>query len=114
MRLVLASRNEHKLRELAQLIPYELEPLPDAAGILRRSARRDPLWAVEEIALADSAGTRVFNVMASPQFSPRSVSSQIVSLDQLPAAISAVRPAVLTPPAMARSRSARAASTSAH
>jgi XTP/dITP diphosphohydrolase len=29
MRLVLASRNEHKLRELAQLIPYELEPLPD-------------------------------------------------------------------------------------
>ncbi len=29
MRLVLASRNEHKLRELAQLMPYELEPLPD-------------------------------------------------------------------------------------
>jgi XTP/dITP diphosphohydrolase len=29
MRLVLASRNEHKLRELGQLIPYELEPLPD-------------------------------------------------------------------------------------
>jgi XTP/dITP diphosphohydrolase len=29
MRLVLASRNEHKLRELAQLIPFELEPLPE-------------------------------------------------------------------------------------
>jgi XTP/dITP diphosphohydrolase len=29
MRLVLASRNEHKLRELGQLIPYELDPLPE-------------------------------------------------------------------------------------
>ena len=29
MRLLLASRNEHKLRELAQLMPYELDPLPD-------------------------------------------------------------------------------------
>jgi XTP/dITP diphosphohydrolase len=29
MRLVLASRNEHKLRELAQLIPFELDPLPE-------------------------------------------------------------------------------------
>jgi XTP/dITP diphosphohydrolase len=29
MRLILASRNEHKLRELEQLIPYALEPLPD-------------------------------------------------------------------------------------
>ena len=29
MRLVLASRNEHKLRELAQVMPYELDPLPD-------------------------------------------------------------------------------------
>ena len=29
MRLILASRNEHKLRELGQLIPFELEPLPD-------------------------------------------------------------------------------------
>lgn len=28
MRLILASRNEHKLRELSQLMPYELEPLP--------------------------------------------------------------------------------------
>jgi XTP/dITP diphosphohydrolase len=29
MRLILASRNEHKLRELRQLIPVELDPLPD-------------------------------------------------------------------------------------
>jgi XTP/dITP diphosphohydrolase len=29
VRLVLASRNEHKLRELAQLIPFELDPLPE-------------------------------------------------------------------------------------
>jgi XTP/dITP diphosphohydrolase len=29
MRVVLASRNEHKLRELGQLMPFELEPLPD-------------------------------------------------------------------------------------
>jgi len=29
VRLILASRNEHKLRELSQLMPYELEPLPE-------------------------------------------------------------------------------------
>jgi XTP/dITP diphosphohydrolase len=29
VRLVLASRNEHKLHELAQLMPYEIDPLPD-------------------------------------------------------------------------------------
>jgi XTP/dITP diphosphohydrolase len=28
VRLILASRNEHKLRELSQLMPHELEPLP--------------------------------------------------------------------------------------
>jgi FkbM family methyltransferase len=45
------------------------EPLPEAAAAVRRKASRDPLWTVEEIALADSAGTRVFNVMASSEFS---------------------------------------------
>ncbi len=45
------------------------EPLPEAAAAVRRKAKRDPLWAVEEIALADTAGTRVFNVMASSEFS---------------------------------------------
>jgi XTP/dITP diphosphohydrolase len=29
VRLLLATRNEHKLRELAQLMPHELDPLPD-------------------------------------------------------------------------------------
>ncbi|HZC14778.1 MAG TPA: RdgB/HAM1 family non-canonical purine NTP pyrophosphatase [Thermoleophilaceae bacterium] len=29
MRLILASRNDHKLRELSQLMPFELDPLPD-------------------------------------------------------------------------------------
>jgi XTP/dITP diphosphohydrolase len=28
VRLILASRNDHKVRELSQLLPYELEPLP--------------------------------------------------------------------------------------
>jgi XTP/dITP diphosphohydrolase len=30
VRLILASRNDHKLRELSQLLPYELEPLPES------------------------------------------------------------------------------------
>jgi XTP/dITP diphosphohydrolase len=34
VRLVLATRNEHKLRELAQLMrPYELDPLPDGVAL---------------------------------------------------------------------------------
>jgi FkbM family methyltransferase len=45
------------------------EPLPEAAAIVRRKASRDPLWTVDELALADTAGTRAFNVMASSEFS---------------------------------------------
>jgi FkbM family methyltransferase len=45
------------------------EPLPEAAEAVRRKTQRDPLWTVEEIALADTAGTRAFNVMASSEFS---------------------------------------------
>jgi FkbM family methyltransferase len=45
------------------------EPLPEAAAAVRRKAKRDPLWTVEEIALADIAGARAFNVMASSEFS---------------------------------------------
>jgi FkbM family methyltransferase len=45
------------------------EPLPEAAAAVLRRAKRDPLWTIEEIALADTAGTRVFNVMASSEFS---------------------------------------------
>lgn len=33
MRLILASRNQHKLRELSQLMPYELEPLPEGIDL---------------------------------------------------------------------------------
>ena len=34
MRLVLATRNDHKLRELAELMrPYELDPLPDDVAL---------------------------------------------------------------------------------
>jgi XTP/dITP diphosphohydrolase len=29
VRLILASRNQHKLRELSQLMPYEVDPLPE-------------------------------------------------------------------------------------
>jgi FkbM family methyltransferase len=45
------------------------EPLPEAAAVVRSKASRDPLWTVEELALADTAGTRTFNVMASSEFS---------------------------------------------
>lgn len=45
------------------------EPLPEAAAEVRRKADRDPLWSVEELALADIAGTRAFNVMAASEFS---------------------------------------------
>jgi FkbM family methyltransferase len=45
------------------------EPLPEAAAAVRLKTSRDPLWTLEEIALADIPGTRVFNVMAASEFS---------------------------------------------
>jgi FkbM family methyltransferase len=45
------------------------EPIPEAAAEVRRKATRDPLWTVEEIALAEEAGLRDFSIMASPEFS---------------------------------------------
>ena len=45
------------------------EPLPEAAAAVRLKTGRDPLWTLEEIALADIPGTRVFNVMAASEFS---------------------------------------------
>lgn len=45
------------------------EPIPEAAAAIRLKARHDPLWSVEEIALADTAEPRVFNVMAGSEFS---------------------------------------------
>lgn len=45
------------------------EPIPEAAAQIRRKAQHDPLWTVEELALADTAEPRVFNVMAGSEFS---------------------------------------------
>jgi FkbM family methyltransferase len=45
------------------------EPIPEAAADVRRQAERDPAWTVEQVALADESGSRVFHVMASSEFS---------------------------------------------
>ena len=45
------------------------EPIPEAAAAIRLKARHDPLWTVEELALADTAEPRVLNVMAGSEFS---------------------------------------------
>jgi FkbM family methyltransferase len=45
------------------------EPIPEAASEMQRKAARDPAWTVEQVALADRAGARVFHVMANSQFS---------------------------------------------
>lgn len=45
------------------------EPIPEAAAKVRLEAAHDPLWTVEEIALADRTEQRAFNVMASSEFS---------------------------------------------
>lgn len=61
----------HMLRRRAgyrgRIISFE--PLPEAAAEVRRKAAHDPAWTLEEIALADTPGTRAFNVMASSEFS---------------------------------------------
>ena len=45
------------------------EPIPEAAAEIRKKAKNDPLWSVEELALADTAEPRVFHVMAGSEFS---------------------------------------------
>lgn len=45
------------------------EPIPEAAAQIRRRTQHDPLWTVEELALADTSESRVFNVMAGSEFS---------------------------------------------
>lgn len=45
------------------------EPIPEAAAEIHLKAQHDPLWTVEELALADTAEPRVFNVMAGSEFS---------------------------------------------
>ncbi|HEV7692178.1 MAG TPA: FkbM family methyltransferase [Hyphomonadaceae bacterium] len=45
------------------------EPIPEAADEVRRKAKRDPAWTVEQAALADEGGMRTFHVMAGSEFS---------------------------------------------
>lgn len=45
------------------------EPVPELAEHMRRQARRDPMWVVEEVALSDRDGTASYNVMANDEFS---------------------------------------------
>ncbi len=45
------------------------EPIPEAAEEIRRKARHDQLWTVEELALADTSESRLFHVMAGSEFS---------------------------------------------
>lgn len=45
------------------------EPIPEAAEDVRRKAAHDPLWTLEQMALADTSGARTFNIMASSEFS---------------------------------------------
>jgi FkbM family methyltransferase len=45
------------------------EPIPEAASAIRYQSERDPLWTVEEVALAGETCTREFHIMQEPQFS---------------------------------------------
>lgn len=45
------------------------EPIPKVAQALREVAKVDPLWVVEELALADNDGVQPFNIMNESQFS---------------------------------------------
>lgn len=59
---------------LRQQVGYEglivsFEPIPECADHVRALAKGDPLWQVEEVALADRVGMDSFNIMASHQFS---------------------------------------------
>ncbi|KYG21667.1 FkbM family methyltransferase [Bradyrhizobium sp. AT1] len=45
------------------------EPIPEAATTLRTLAAGDPMWDIEQLALASDDGERSFNVMKDSQFS---------------------------------------------
>jgi FkbM family methyltransferase len=45
------------------------EPIPEAAEEMRRRAKSDPLWTVEQLALADTSESRLFHIMAGSEFS---------------------------------------------
>ncbi|WP_279613773.1 FkbM family methyltransferase [Ancylobacter polymorphus] len=59
---------------LRQQVGYQglivsFEPIPKCADHVRALAKGDPLWQIEEVALADHVGVDSFNIMASNQFS---------------------------------------------
>jgi len=45
------------------------EPIPEAAAVIARAARRDPAWIVKQLALDSRVRTVHFNVMKDSQFS---------------------------------------------
>lgn len=45
------------------------EPIPKAAEKIRQLSKNDPLWSVEPIALNQTGGKALFNIMQSDQFS---------------------------------------------
>lgn len=45
------------------------EPIPELAELLRKKAHLDPTWSIQEMALSDCSGRKIFNVMQSDRFS---------------------------------------------
>ena len=45
------------------------EPVPENSALLRDRARKDNLWFIEEVALSDTTGKRLFNVATNTQAS---------------------------------------------
>jgi FkbM family methyltransferase len=62
-----ATMLRRKARFRGRIISFE--PIPEAAAAIRRKAKGDALWTVEELALADTSEPRLFNVMAGSEFS---------------------------------------------
>jgi FkbM family methyltransferase len=63
------------------IISYE--PVPQLAAKLRNAAAADHRWAVEELALGDTAGQAGFNVFAGPEFGSFHPASE-VALQEFP------------------------------
>jgi len=50
-----------------------VEPIPEMADAIRKKAKNDPLWYVEQLVVADTPGTRTFHVMQDRECSSLSV-----------------------------------------
>lgn len=57
------------------------EPIPELAHQMRRDARRDPNWIIEEVALSATDGTDTFHIMANHEFSSLSAPSNTETKD---------------------------------